>query len=72
MLLHNFGEDTVKVSGRAGPEDGPSRAFRGASLLDLLGGDNVPLEPDGGFTVELGPYGYRWFRVHKPGDRLAP
>jgi glycosidase len=72
VLLHNFGEDTVKVSGNAGPKDGPPRAFRGATLLDLLGGDNVPLEPDGGFTVELGRYGYRWFRVHKSGDRLAP
>jgi hypothetical protein len=30
------------------------------------------LEPDGGFTVELGRYGFRWLRVRRKGDRLAP
>lgn len=72
VLLHNFGEDTVKVSGKVGPEDGPAQAFRGAMLLDLFDGDNAALDPDGGFQVELGRYGYRWFRVHRKGDRLAP
>lgn len=72
VLLHNFSEDTVKVTGKAGPEDAPPRAYKNAVLLDVLDGGNVPLEPDGGFTVELGRYGYRWFRVHRPGDRLAP
>ncbi|MHC6591815.1 hypothetical protein [Arthrobacter sp. C152] len=41
-------------------------------LLDLFDGGNVPLKLDGGFRVELGRYGYRWFRVHRKGDRLAP
>ncbi|MFP5365405.1 MAG: alpha-amylase family protein [Actinomycetes bacterium] len=72
VLLHNFGEDPVKVSGSVAPEDGPRNAFKDAILLDLFDGDNVPLEPDGGFTVELGRYGYRWYRVHRKGDRLAP
>ncbi|MBT2533585.1 alpha-amylase family protein [Arthrobacter sp. ISL-48] len=72
VLLHNFGEDKVKVAGKAGPDDAPARAYKGAILLELFDGDNVPLEPDGAFTVELGRYGYRWFRVHRPGDRLAP
>jgi trehalose synthase len=72
VLLHNLGEEPVKVAGRVGPEDGPRQAFKGAILLDLFDGDNVALEPDGGFTVELGRYGYRWFRVHGKGDRLAP
>ncbi|MDQ0636211.1 trehalose synthase [Arthrobacter pascens] len=72
VLLHNFGPDPVKVAGKAGPDDVPRRAYKGAILLDLFDGENVPLEPDGGFTVELGRYGYRWFRVHRPGDRLAP
>jgi hypothetical protein len=72
VLLHNFGEAPVKVSGSIGQEDGPSRAFKDAILLDLFDGDNVPLESDGGFTVELGRYGYRWYRVHRKGDRLAP
>ncbi|UZX05122.1 trehalose synthase [Arthrobacter sp. CDRTa11] len=72
VLLHNLGEDPVKVAGRAGPEDAGPRAYKGAVLLDVLDGDNVPLEPDGAFTVELGRYGYKWFRVHHQGDRLAP
>jgi hypothetical protein len=72
VLLHNFGGKTVKVTGKAGPDHLPRRAYKGAILLDLFDGGNVPLEPDGGFTVELGRFGYRWFRVHRPGDRLAP
>lgn len=72
VLLHNFGTAKVKVTGTVAPEDGPKRTYRGAVLLDVLDGGNVPMEPDGGFTVELGRYGYRWFRVQQPGDRLAP
>ena len=72
VLLHNFGEEPVKVAANVASGDSPPRAFRDAILLDLFDGGNVPLEADGGFTVELGRYGYRWFRVHRPGDRLAP
>jgi trehalose synthase len=72
VLLHNFGEAPVKVAANVGSGNSPPRAFRDAILLDLFDGGNVPLEADGGFTVELGRYGYRWFRVHRPGDRLAP
>lgn len=72
VLLHNLGEDPVKVSAKAGPEDGPAQAFKDAALLDVFDGGSVPLEPDGSFTVELGRYGYRWLRVHRKGDRLAP
>jgi trehalose synthase len=72
VLLHNFGTRNVTVTGKVGGEDAPKRAFRGAVLLDVLDGGNVPLEPDGEFKVELGRYGYRWFRVQQPGDRLAP
>ncbi|MFE4542839.1 alpha-amylase family protein [Arthrobacter sp. NPDC056727] len=78
VLLHNFGDAPVKVTANVGTEtnagarDGGRRAYRDAMLLDLFDGGNVPLAADGGFTVELGRYGYRWFRVHRPGDRLAP
>jgi trehalose synthase len=72
VLLHNFGEEPVKVSGTLAHEDGPPNAFRDAILLDLFDGDNIPLEPDGGFTVELERYGYRWYRLHRKGDRLSP
>ena len=72
VLLHNFGTRKVTITGKVGGEDSPKRAYRGATLLDVLDGGDLPLEPDGGFTVELGRYGYRWFRVQRPGDRLAP
>ncbi|MFJ6312650.1 alpha-amylase family protein [Pseudarthrobacter oxydans] len=72
VLLHNFGEAPVKVNGTVAPEDGPANAFRDATLLDLFDGDNITLDPDGGFTVELERYGYRWYRLHRKGDRLAP
>ena len=72
VLLHNLGEDRVKVRGRVGPEDGPRQAYKDAVLLDLFDGGTIPLKPDGGFAVELGRYGHRWYRVHAKGDRLAP
>ena len=72
MLLHNFGEDPVKVAGTVAPEEEPRKAYKDAILLDLFDGDNIPLEADGGFTVELERYGYRWYRLHRKGDRLAP
>ena len=72
VLLHNLGEDPVKVSTSAGAGDGAKQAFKDAALLDVFDGGSVPLEPDGGFTVELGRYGYRWLRLYRKGDRLAP
>jgi trehalose synthase len=72
VLLHNFGTRNVTVTGSVASGDAPKRAYRGAVLLDVLDGGNAPLDPDGGFRVELGRYGYRWFRVQQPGDRLAP
>jgi glycosidase len=72
LLLHNRGEDPVKVSASAGTGDDAAGAFRGASLLDVFDGGTVPLEPDGGFSVELGRYGFRWLRLHRKGGRPAP
>jgi trehalose synthase len=72
VLLHNLGEDQVKVTGKVGGGDAPPQGYKGALLLDLFDGDNMELEPDGGFTVELGRYGHRWFRLHRKGERLAP
>ena len=72
VLLHNFSEATVTVSGMVGQQDGPRQAYRDAMLLDLFDGGHVPLASDGGFSVGLERYGYRWFRLHRKGDRLAP
>ncbi len=72
VLLHNLGEGAANIQACLSPPDGSGRGYRDAVLLDLFDGDNVPLEPDGTFTAKLGRYGYRWFRVHRKGDRLAP
>lgn len=81
VLLHNFSAEPVTVSANLGAEDGSPqgrpaqggrRKYKGCILLDLLDGNNVQLEPGGAFTVKLGRYGYKWLRVHEPGDRLAP
>jgi hypothetical protein len=39
--------------------------------VDLFGADELE-SPDGHVTVELGRYGHRWFRVRRPGQRVAP
>ncbi|MEE2523629.1 alpha-amylase family protein [Pseudarthrobacter sp. J75] len=78
VLLHNFTEEPVKISATVAPADEETQGrrarnpYKGCILLDLLDGDHLPLEPDGTFTVKLGRYGYKWYRVHEPGDRLAP
>jgi hypothetical protein len=41
-------------------------------LRDLLGGEDIPLSDDGAFEVPLDRYGYRWFRVERPGERQLP
>ena len=39
-----------------------------ATLVDLFGTGDLPA----GATVALAPYGHRWFRVRRPGQRVAP
>jgi trehalose synthase len=39
-------------------------------LVDLFGTDELAL--DGTLTLPLAPYGYRWFRLRRPGQRVAP
>jgi hypothetical protein len=41
-------------------------------LRDLLGGEDIPLSDDGAFELPLDRYGYRWFRVQRPGERQLP
>lgn len=40
------------------------------TLVDLFGVDELPL--DGPVTIPLEPYGYRWLRLRRPGQRVAP
>jgi trehalose synthase len=41
------------------------------AAVDLFGADELAPR-DGRVTVELGRYGHRWFRVRRPGQRVAP
>jgi trehalose synthase len=61
VALHNFAERPMTVDLHLGDE--PEEA----NLVDLLGPGRMPLE-GGSVTIELEAYGYRWFRVSRPGD----
>jgi trehalose synthase len=39
-------------------------------LVDLFGAEELPLE--GGVRVALEPHDHRWFRLRRPGQRVAP
>jgi hypothetical protein len=41
-------------------------------LHDLLGDGDHELLSDKRLELELSPYGYRWLRVHRKGQRLLP
>lgn len=72
LLAHNFGAEPASVTASAATPGEPGRSYAGAVLQDLLDGEDIPLQDDGGFELELGRYGYRWFRIHHPEDRLSP
>ncbi len=71
LLAHNFGPDAVTVRA-ALPDAGRRDLESGAFLLDLLGDNHIGLEDDGGFTMEMKPYGYRWFRLQRSGANRLP
>jgi trehalose synthase len=61
VAVHNFAERPVTLTL---PLEGEPE---GAMLVDLLGPERLDL-PDGRMSLELEAYGYRWFRVSRPGD----
>ncbi len=61
--LHNFGADSCLVPLEL--NDVPP----GSQLVDLLDGRAAfPLDDRGRIELQLGPYGYRWLRLLRPGD----
>ena len=42
------------------------------ALVDLFSWDELRPEQDGELPIELGPYGHRWFRMRRAGQRIAP
>ena len=63
LALHNFGAEGVLVPIEL-PDVPP-----GSVLVNLLDGlTEHPLDDSGRAELELGPYGYRWLRLVRPGD----
>ena len=62
VAVHSFSDEPREVRIEVGEAD---------AVVDLFGTDE--LKPrDGRVPVELGRYGHRWFRVRRPGQRVAP
>jgi trehalose synthase len=62
LAVHSMSEDPREVELEVGEAE---------AVVDLFGREE--LVPRGGkVTVELGRYGHRWFRVRRPGERVAP
>jgi trehalose synthase len=62
VAVHNFADVPATVHFTVGDEP------EGASLVDLLAAHRIDLGDDGSVELEVPPYGYRWFRVSRPGD----
>jgi len=46
--------------------------FAGATLRELLGGTRFPSVRDTPYFLSLGPHGFYWFRVERPGGGEGP
>ena len=61
-MAHNFSPDPATVSlGLGGADADDAAGADGGPTADLLGEGDLR-RIDGGVEVDLGPYGYRWFR----------
>jgi maltose alpha-D-glucosyltransferase/alpha-amylase len=63
VAAHNFAADPAKITVAV------AGAGVGVQAVDLLRDGTADVSPDGRLTVELEPYGCRWLRVVRPGDR---
>ena len=62
LAVHSFDAEPREVRLGVGEAD---------AVIDLFGPDELESR-DGRVIVELGRYGHRWFRVRRPGQRVAP
>ena len=66
------GSCVVAVHNLAGRDAGARLVLEGEGVLvDLFQDEDHELEA-GEVTLELAPYGARWFRLRRPGQRVAP
>jgi trehalose synthase len=63
VAVHNLGDEAVTVPLKL--TDVPE----GCALQDLLEPGTTEIGADGGVELQLDGYGFRWLRVHHPGDR---
>ncbi len=64
LAVHSFADERLEARLRLEP--GIEEA------VDLLDDGHLVPDADGTLTVPLDPYGYRWFRLRRDGDRVAP
>jgi trehalose synthase len=64
LVLHSFAD--ARLDARLALEPGVEEA------VDLIGDEHLVPDADGAVTVPLDPYGYRWFRLRRRGQRVAP
>jgi trehalose synthase len=62
LAVHSFADEPRSVTVEVGGVE---------AAVDQFGPDEFPPR-DGAVEVELEPYGYRWFRLRHPGQRVAP
>ena len=62
LFVHN-------LAGNAEPVELDLGAFRGAVPLELLGQARFPAVGDRPYFLSLGPYGFFWFKLHRPDTR---
>ena len=62
LALHN-------LAGSSEPVELDLRDFRGATPVEMLGEARFPPVADRPYFLSLGPYGYYWFRLHRPEAR---
>ena len=47
-------------------------AFAGVTPVEMLGGTVFPTIRPGPYFLSLGPHGFYWFRLERPGDGDEP
>jgi maltose alpha-D-glucosyltransferase/alpha-amylase len=60
LAVHNLADSSE-------PVELDLREFRGVIPVEMLGESRVPPIDERPYFLSLGPYGFYWFRLHRPG-----